>query len=159
LENIIMSKSASLSAALRLSALAVVTALAGGAAIAGPNDPDGRVPADAPAGSLANNQGALLCTAAINSDASIAGGTQYVASATSLGTGYYEVIFKGACKNITAARGWARMVQVDTLTTGSISGVSCTSADRAGNVDGVWVSCTDGAGAQVNTSFFLFVLR
>jgi hypothetical protein len=145
--------------ALRLSALALVTALAGGAAVAGPNDPGGRIPADAPAGSLSNNQGALLCTAAINSDASLAGGTQYVASASLVATGSYEVIFKGACKNITAARGYARIVQVDTLTTGSISGITCSSADRAGNRDGVWVNCTDGAGVQTNTSFFLFVLR
>jgi len=148
------------STAARLSALALTAALASGASIAGPNDPSGRVAEDAAVGSLAFNGGAILCTAAINSDASVAGGTPYVDHANLLSTGSYEVIFKSnACKNITAKLGYARIVQVDTLTTGSISGVSCTTADRSGNPDGVWVNCTDGTGMQVNTSFFLFVLR
>lgn len=124
----------------------------------GLNGPDVNA-SDAPVGSLATNQGALLCVAAVNSTGTIAGGGSFVASSALLGTGNYEVIFKGACRNITAARGWARWVQVDTLTDGSIDNVTCTTANRAGNQDGVWVRCTDGAGTGVNTSFFLFVAR
>jgi hypothetical protein len=133
-------------------------ALASAALAAPPNG--GMTTMDAAPGSLATNQGAILCVAAVNSDATIAGGTGFVASSASLGVGNYEVIFKGACQNnVTAARGWARFVQVDTLTSGSISGITCSTADRAGNPAGVFVRCTDGAGTPLNTSFFLFVLR
>ncbi|HSV71326.1 MAG TPA: hypothetical protein VLI72_14560 [Methylibium sp.] len=115
---------------------------------------------DAAPGSLAPNQGALMCVAAVNSDATLAGGAPYVATVTTLGTGNYEVVFKGACGgNISAARGWARWVQVDTLTAGSITNVACTTADRAGNPAGVFVRCFDGSGTAANTSFFLFVAR
>ena len=124
------------------------------------NNGGGMTAMDAPAGSLAANQGALLCVAAVNSTGTLAGGMPFVASSASFGGGSYEVIFKGACApNITAKKGWARWVQVDTLTTGSISGVTCSTADRAGNVKGVFVRCTDGAGTGVDTSFYLFVAR
>ena len=109
----------------------------------------GPVTQDAAPGSLQQNLSASLCTAAINSDGTIAGGVNTLISATFLGGGSYEVIFKGACsKNITAAAGWARFVQVDTLTTGSIGDIKCTTADRAGNPAGVWVNCTNGAGTD-----------
>lgn len=108
---------------------------------------------------LLANHGQVLCTAAINSDASIAGGLD-VASAAAEGTGSYQVLFGGACAGtITAANGFARFVQVDTLTTGSITDVSCTTADRSGAVNGVFVECVNSAGTPVNTSFFLFVTR
>jgi hypothetical protein len=119
---------------------------------------EGYATQDLPVGSANNVLGHILCTAAINSNGTRAGGAS-VASSTSLGVGTYQVIFRPPCQNITARNGWARIVQVDTLTTGSISGVSCTTADRAGNIHGVFVLCTNAAGALVNTSFFLFVLR
>lgn len=143
------------------SALAGALLLAAGSAALADGNGGDRTAMDVPVGSLPNNQGALMCVAAINSTGTVAGGSgPYVASAANLGTGSYEVLFKGPCgSNITASKGWARWVQVDTLTTGSISGVSCTTADRAGSANGVWVYCTDGAGAPVNTSFFMFVAR
>ncbi len=107
----------------------------------------------------APNHGQVLCTAAVNSTGTLAGG-QDVASATLLLTGEYQVVFGGACaSDVRAVSGWARWVQVDTLTTGSIADVSCTTADRAGVINGVWVECTNSAGTLVNTSFFLAVAR
>lgn len=133
--------------------------LAGAGAMAGPND-GGVAPANLPAGSAPFNHGQILCTAAMNSDGTVAGGSNVnTASTFWLATGSYQVVFQGACTNITAARGWARIVQVDTLTTGAIGDVKCTTADRAGNINGVFVYCTNGAGTTVDTSFFLFVLR
>ncbi len=108
---------------------------------------------------VAPNQGQVLCTAAINTNATVAGGLGVV-SAASEGTGAYQVVFGGACaSDVRAVSGWARWVQVDTLTTGSISGVSCTTADRSGVINGVWVFCTNASGVATNTSFFLAVAR
>jgi hypothetical protein len=110
-------------------------------------------------GSAADNRGQILCTGAINSDGTKAGGTN-VASSTWLGAGNYEVVFKGPCAgNITAVKGWSRFVQPDTLTTGNNPAVFCTTADRAGIINGVFVRCTDGAGTATDTSFFINVLR
>jgi len=94
-------------------------------------------------------------TASINSDGTRAQSFRAVAS-IHLGTGTYQVTFD---ENVQALNGFSRWVQVDTLTTGSISGVSCTTADRAGNVRAVFILCTNAAGANVDTSFFLFVAR
>jgi hypothetical protein len=131
------------------------------AAFAGPNDDPLGAPQDLAVGGAAPNQSAPLCTVAVNSTGTIAGGTAYAASSALLGTGIYEVIFKGPCGgNITAARGWARFVQADTLSTGSLAGgVSCTTADRAGNTAGVFIQCANASGALTNTSFFLMVTR
>lgn len=132
--------------------------LAAGAASAQGLNGAAVAPADA-AAPLSFNSGQVLCTAAVNSDGSKASGL-HVTSTTLLGTGQYEVIFgSSACSKITALNGYARWVQVDTLTTGSITGVSCTTADRSGQPNGVFVNCTNNAGTTVNTSFFLFVAR
>jgi hypothetical protein len=106
---------------------------------------------------LANpTRGIPFKTAAINSNGTIASCFRCV-SAVSLGGGSYQVIFD---ENVQATNGWSRWLQVDTLTTGSISNVSCTTADRAGNVKGVFVLCTAGnTGVSTPTSFFLFVAR
>lgn len=148
-----------------MNAKRIVSALGGAlllsasfAALADNND-GGPVAQNAPVDSLAGNQSAPMCTAAINSDGTIASPVAALASAANLGGGTYEVVFKGACTNITAARGWARFVQVDTLTTGSIGDVKCTTADRAGKPNGVWVNCTNGSGVGTPTSFFLMVTR
>ena len=75
-----------------------------------------------------------------------------------LGTGTYQVGFNTG-GTLTANNGWSRWVQVDTLSTGSISNVSCTTADRSGVPTAIWVSCFNGAGVATDTSFFLFVAR
>lgn len=46
-----------------------------------------------------------------------------------------------------------------TLTPGSISSITCTTADRFGRPNGIWVNCADAAGASARTSSFLFVAR
>lgn len=125
----------------------------------GQND-GGYAPADLPVGSANNVLGHTLCTAAINTNGTRAGGASVLSSLQLPGlVGQYQVIFKPPCQNITARNGWARHVQVDTLTTGAIAGVSCTTADRAGQVNGVFVFCHNHLGVATNTSFFLFVLR
>lgn len=139
-------------------AVRIALMLAAGAASAQGLNGAAIAPADAPA-PLAFNSGQVLCTAAVNSDGSKASGL-HVSATSQLGTSQYEVIFSSsACSKITAANGYARWVQVDTLTAGSITGVSCTTADRSGQPNGVFVNCTNNAGTTVNTSFFLFVAR
>lgn len=107
----------------------------------------------------ASTRGVVFGTAAINSDATVA--SCFFCSKPNtmhLATGVYQVGFT-VNGNITANNGFSRWVQVDTLSTGSISGVSCTTADRAGLTSAVFVLCENGAGAPTDTSFFLFVAR
>ena len=113
---------------------------------------------DAAPGSLLDNRGNILCTAAINSTGVKAGGNT-VASSTRLGVGTYQVAFKAPCSPVTAASGWMRIVQVDTLTIGTLPSIRCVTADRAGVPIAVWVQCYNAAGTPVDTSFFLFLLR
>ena len=115
---------------------------------------------DAPVGSLAPNLGNVLCTAAVNSTGTLASSLvgSFALSSSKVGLGTYQVLFKAPCTNVTAATGWARFVQVDTLTTGTTSG-HCATADRAGSVNGVWIACFDAAGAPADRSFFLSVTR
>lgn len=144
---------------LGLSLLLLTTLNPAGNAFA--DDNGGRAPA-VPVGSLAANHGQVLCTAGINADGTVGGGLHVLRDPTKtfkLSTGNYQVLFGVPCNNITAAKGWARWLQVDTLTTGSIFGVSCTTADRAGAINGVFVQCVNHAGALTDTSFFLFVAR
>jgi hypothetical protein len=102
-------------------------------------------------------RGVVFYTAAINKDGTVAGcfncgGTVH------LGPGTYQVGFNTG-GSLTANNGWSRWVQVDTLSIGSISNVSCTTADRFGDPHAIWVYCTNGAGVAEDTSFFLFVAR
>jgi hypothetical protein len=114
---------------------------------------------DLPVGGAQPNGGSTLCTAAVNSTGTLAGGFR-VASTAAFGPGNYEVIFRAPCTNITAARGWMHFVQAHTLTTGTIApGTSCTAADRAGNPNGVFVQCSDSTGTPAATSFMLQVSR
>lgn len=108
----------------------------------------------------AQNRGAVVCTAAVNSTGQIVGGANVNKALNArLALGAYDVRFTGPCGgNIKVSNGFARYVQVDTLTTGSISGVSCTTADRAGAPAGIFVLCTAG-GSLVDTSFLLSVTR
>jgi len=102
----------------------------------------------------APTRGVVFKTAAINSDGTKAQGFR-VTGSTHLSTGDYQVTFD---ENVQDLNGFSRWVQVDTLSTGSISGVSCTTADRAGNVKAVFIHCEDHTG-PIDTSFFLFVAR
>ena len=107
----------------------------------------------------AATRGVVFETAAINSDGTVASCFNCDKSTTlHLGTGVYQVGFYSGV--ITANGGWSRWVQVDTLGTGLISNVSCTTADRAGVTSAVWVACfTNSTGYPTDTSFFLFVAR
>ena len=129
-------------------------------AVAGPNDgPSTRSTTPA---SLLPNQGGVWCTAAVNADgtnAQITGGSAVLSTTKLAGfTGAYEVQFKPPCNSITAVRGFARFVQVDTLEINEAAGY-CTTADRVGKVNGVFVQCYDSTGAKADQSFFLFVTR
>lgn len=114
-------------------------------------------PLDAPT-ALSVNIADVLCTAAINSTGSKAGG-ETVVSSTRLGLGTYEVKFGKPCTSITAKNGWARMVHADTLRDGTLGSTNCITADRAGQPNAVWVQCYNATGALADTSFYLFVLR
>jgi len=103
-------------------------------------------------------RGVVFKTAAINSTGSVANCFRCNRALTGqVVPGAYQIIFD---ENVQAINGWSRWVQVDTLSTGSISNVSCTTADRAGFTNGVWVACFNNAtGTPANVSFFLFVAR
>ena len=106
-----------------------------------------------------NNQGHILCTGSINSDGTVAAGDHLTAANTShLSKGAYRVGFLSPCTTPTAAGGFFRMVQVDTLTTGSILGVSCSVADRAGVPSAVFVLCYIGT-TLTDTSFTISVSK
>ena len=112
-----------------------------------------------PAALGATTRGVVYYTAAINADGSVA--ACFLCNKTNtihLQTGEYQVAFNQG--NVTANSGYSRWVQVDTLTTGSVINVSCTTADRSGVTSAVWVECFNNAtAAPTDTSFFLFVAR
>lgn len=119
-------------------------------------------PADAAVGSLKANFGNAVCTAAINSTGTVAGGASVnlnAAQTQRISAGTYEVDFKNPCQDVRAASGFARYVQVDTLTFGSAPPITCTTADRAADISSIWVQCWDQTGALADTSFFLTVTR
>ena len=110
----------------------------------------------APAVTLANaTRGVVFRTAAINANGTVASCFGCTSSAH-LSTGQYEVAFNS---NSQATNGWSRWVQVDTLTTGFISDIHCTTADRVLNIGAVFVGCVNSSGTFVDTSFFLFMAR
>jgi hypothetical protein len=118
------------------------------------NSPPGFVrPADVTLGQA--TRGIVFSDAAINPDGTVAACFSCTAS-THLSTGVYQVTF---IHNVQANNGWSRWVQVDTLTTGSFSGVVCDTADRAGVPDAIFVDCMNSAGAFQDASFFLFIAR
>jgi hypothetical protein len=103
-------------------------------------------------------RGVVFATAAINTNGTVANCfTCNRVNTFRLGQGLYQVGFN---TNVQANNGWSRWLQVDTLTTGSIPNVSCTTADRSGLPTGIFVECSDNAtGNRADTSFFLFVAR
>jgi len=105
--------------------------------------------------------GSVKCTADINSDGSVLSCKHCdpdPAKTFQFGTGEYVVAFKKPCQNILAVNGWSRWVQPDTLSIG-YEQAFCTTADRAGDSNAVYVQCWDLSGNSVDASFFLFVAR
>jgi hypothetical protein len=108
-------------------------------------------------------RGVVFKTAAINTDGSVASCFRCDRLHTvKLSTGAYQVAFD---ELVTANQGWSRFVQVDTLSTGS-ENAWCTTADRAGDANAIYVQCqheggagSGGNSAPVDTSFFIFVAR
>jgi hypothetical protein len=148
-------------------ALSLAAGLVPGLALAQQNGPGGPVPANTVVGSLAVNGGRILCTAAINSNGTIATtlAGSFIDTATTLKApdgvkvGTYQVGFKGPCGNVQIANGWFRLVQPDTLTFGTLPARSCTVADRFNVHNAVWIQCFDHHGNLVDTSFTLSVSR
>lgn len=109
------------------------------------------------------NRGVVFKNAAINTDGTVASCFRCVRAQTiHISTGAYQVAFD---ENVQATNGWFRWVQVDTLSTGS-ENAWCTTADRSGNTNAIYVQCQHegGAGsmgnsAPLDTSFFIFVAR
>jgi hypothetical protein len=117
-------------------------------------------PADAPVGSLAPNQAHFLCTAAINSTGTIAGGNFVDPARTfKLGTGRYQVGFLAPCPNVQIANGWFRVIQPDTLNNSVMPDRSCYVADRFGVASALFIECFDHNGSDANTSFTVSVSR
>jgi len=112
------------------------------------------------AGAAADNHGHFVCTAAINAGGVPVSG-EYVnaVETTKLFTGTYQVGFNAPCPNVQIANGWFRIVQPDTLGTGTLPARSCIVADRAGVPSAIWVQCFNSAGALTDTPFTLHVSR
>src|SRR5271167_2682387 len=89
----------------------------------------------------AATRGVVFKTAAINSDATVAG-CFGCTGAVHIGVGLYQVNFNS---NVQAINGWSRWVQTDTLTTGTTNAY-CSTADRAGNNSAVWLNCQNASG-------------
>lgn len=103
--------------------------------------------------------GSVKCTADINIDGTVLSCKHCdLVDTFRIGTGEYQVAFKKPCQNILAVNGWSRWVQPDTLSTGEEQAF-CTTADRLGDSNAVWVECWDLTGNNVDASFFLFVAR
>jgi hypothetical protein len=116
--------------------------------------------AAAPAATNKATNGSVKCTADINADGSIFACKHCNPADTMhlVPTGEYQVGFSKPCLNITSANGWSRWVQVDPLSASS-SNAYCTTADRSGDVNAIYVQCQDNTGAAVDASFYLFIAR
>jgi hypothetical protein len=120
-------------------------------------------------GSLTPNQAHLLCSAAINSNGTVAthlfGGTGAPFDSIDaprtfrILPGRYQVGFKAPCPNVQIANGWFRLVQPDTLTGGVLGARYCTVADRDGVPSALFIECFNAAGVDTNTSFTVSVSR
>jgi hypothetical protein len=147
-----------------LLALSLCAGLVPGAALAADNINGGNagpVPLSLGIGTAAVNAGRILCTAAINANGTIATtlAGSFINSAARFGPGLYGVAFRGPCGNVQSINGWFRIVEPDTLTTGSTGARYCTVADLAGNPAGVFIECFNSAGGFADTSFTLSVSR
>jgi hypothetical protein len=116
-----------------------------------------------------SSKGHFVCTAAINSDGSIAtdltGQNSHIDPATTLKgpdsvpNGTYQVGFKAPCGNVQIANGWFRVVQPDTLTIGTLPPRYCYVADRFGVPNALWIQCFNSGGVLKDTSFTVSVSR
>jgi hypothetical protein len=144
-----------------LLALSLCAGLAPGAALAA--DVNGAVAPNLGVGTAALNAGRILCTAAINSNGTIATTLEdsfiNPGRTSRLALGQYHVGFKGPCGNVQSINGWFRIVEPDTLTGGATGPRYCTVADRGGNVAGIFVECFNNTGGFADTSFTLSVSR
>src|SRR6516164_1433414 len=123
-----------------------------GAAVA-QNAPNGVKSFDLSPGSAQPTRGVVFFSAAINSDGSIASCFNCDPTDTfQIGVGQYQI---GFGQDVEAINGWSRWVQADTLTAGS-EDAWCNTADRAGDVNAVWVNCqhAGGPGSMGNSAPF-----
>lgn len=123
-------------------------------------------PLNAVVGSIAPNEGHFLCTAAINSNGTIAthlfgASFDFIDSTRTfkLLTGRYQVGFKGPCANVQIANGWFRLVQPDTLAGGVLGARYCNVANRDGVPSALFIECFNNAGIDTDTSFTVSVSR
>lgn len=124
------------------------------------NPPAGVAALQAAAATASSNHGHFVCTAAITTGGGIFSGEYVDAAQTSrLGVGTYQVAFHDPCPNVQIANGWFRIVQPDTLMTGTLPSRTCTVADRAGVPSAIWVQCFNAAGGLTDTSFTVHVSR
>jgi hypothetical protein len=136
--------------------------LSAGVAFADSNGGAGR--RDLPVHTARANNGQVLCTAAINTDGTIATqapAASYInpAKTIKLSTGQYQVGFIVPCNNIVLANGWFRVVQPDTLESGALApGSSCTVADRSGEPSAPFIRCAVGT-TETDMSFTVQVSR
>ena len=121
-------------------------------------------PGDVVVNTLVPNQGHFLCTAAINSDGTIATATPQFshvnpALTSRLATGQYQVGFLAPCADARIRQGFFRVVQPDTLFDGSLpAGASGTVADRGGVPAAIFVQCSVGT-VVTDMSFTLSLSR
>lgn len=156
---------------LNVLALAFCAGLVPSVAPAADNNGGGLGTQDAAVGSLAPNQGHFICTAAINSAGSIAGGNFVNVVTADSGTlggtrklslGTYSVGFVGPCGNVQSKNGWFRVVQPDRLSAGPLPPRICTVSDRflGAPTNVILIQCFNGAtGALADTSFTISVSR
>ncbi len=123
-------------------------------------------PKNAPTGSLNPNRGEIKCTAAVNSNGSVATRIQFPSRShvdpfgtVRLGTGLYQVAFLHPCSDVRSVLGWFRWVQPDDLNSGAVGARYCTVADRLGDTAAVFVECFNGAGFLADTSFTITLSR
>jgi hypothetical protein len=114
---------------------------------------------------LTPNQAHLLCSAAINSNGTVAthlfGGTgapfDFIDAPRTfrLNTGRYQVGFKAPCRNVQIANGGFRLVQLG----GELRARCCYVANRAGVPSALFIECFNAAGVDADTSFTVSVSR
>ena len=124
------------------------------------NGGGGRASQNLPVGTALPNNGHAICTAAVNSDGTLAGrNLANPATSSRIGAGQYQIGFQAACADVRAVRGFMRIVTPDTLTTGSTGPRFCTAADRAGVTSAIFVQCFNDAGVSTDTSFTIMAVR
>lgn len=144
----------------RKSVVATVSAMVLMGSLAAHGSDNGGYAKDVAEGSLKSNHGMTLCTAAINSDGTVAGGQHVNKNDTArTSIGQYEVAFFKPCNDVRASQGFMRIMQVDALDDTFVVPAVCSTADRNGNKAAVYIFCSDLDGNPIDVSFFLHVSR